>query len=159
LSVPPAVDHKAIAPFTDSLYRKASVTVQPARGSGLLGKIPLLRRLQKRPQVDAGVVSARPLRRVAPAVPPSLEATQDVDVRVRIDESGEVSGAEVLTKGAEEVLANAAEDDARDWRFEPAQRMNRIARSGTLSSRKFKKTIPMPLLPVWNAWVPWRVCP
>jgi TonB family protein len=124
--LPQAEQHASVNAFIGGSHPKASVTVRPASRSGLLGKIPLLRRLQRRPREDGdGFISARPVRRVEPVVPHGMENDRDVDVKVRIDEAGEVQDAEVLTKNAEGMLANAAVSAARDWRFEPAQQDGR----------------------------------
>src|ERR1700691_1419483 len=66
-------------------------------------------------------VAPSPTRKVVPARPTDDDAgARPVDVKVFIDESGNVSRAQVLTKGAD--LSAAALSAARQWQFTPARK-------------------------------------
>lgn len=58
-----------------------------------------------------------PVRKVAPQ---GTAGAGDVDVKVFIDEEGNVTHTQVLTKGTD--LATASADAARQWRFTPARK-------------------------------------
>ena len=66
-------------------------------------------------------VPAYPIKKVAPMKPADAGAdARPVDVKVFIDDSGNVSRAQVLTKGSD--LAGAALNAARQWQFAPARK-------------------------------------
>jgi len=66
-------------------------------------------------------VPPSPTRKVAPLRPSDAGAeARPVDVKVFIDESGNVSRAQVLTKGSE--LASVSLSAARQWQFTPARK-------------------------------------
>ncbi|MGA2736425.1 MAG: TonB family protein [Bryobacteraceae bacterium] len=66
-------------------------------------------------------VAPSPIRKVAPMKPAGADADgRQVDVKVFIDQSGGVSRAQVLTKGAD--LSAAALSAARQWQFTPARK-------------------------------------
>lgn len=70
---------------------------------------------------SAAFVPASPIRQVAPERPADAGAeARPVDIKVFIDEAGNVSRAQVLTKGS--YLASAALAAARQWRFTPARK-------------------------------------
>jgi outer membrane biosynthesis protein TonB len=70
---------------------------------------------------SSAFVPASPVRKIALARPAEAGAdARPVDVKVFIDESGNVSRAEVLTKGS--YLAGAALSAARQWQFTPARK-------------------------------------
>lgn len=69
-------------------------------------------------------VPPSPVHRVAPANPPdSDEEARLVDVKVSIDESGNVSRAQVLSQAG--YLAVASLNAARQWRFTPARKRDK----------------------------------
>ena len=130
LKVPPPRNLKGIVPQFDgnSLERQAVVTVGPAGPSGIgrvVSKIPLLRRLGRRRSEEDGFREAKPLRQVRPTVPANLfvddEDDGEVDFKVHIDESGNVSEAELLTRGVQSRVADLAADAALNWQFIPAE--------------------------------------
>jgi len=66
-------------------------------------------------------VPPSPTRKVAPVKPADAGfQTRLVDVKVLIDESGNVTRAQILTKGSD--LAAAALAAARQWQFTPARK-------------------------------------
>ncbi len=67
-----------------------------------------------------GFVPASPTRQVAPAAPAASAGVGDVDLKVFIDETGNVTRVQVLTKGSD--LAARSVDAARQWRFTPARK-------------------------------------
>jgi TonB family protein len=70
---------------------------------------------------SAAFVPPSPIRKVAPMKPADASAAaRPVDVKVFIDASGNVSRAQVLTKGGD--LADAALTAARQWQFTPARK-------------------------------------
>jgi TonB family protein len=73
-------------------------------------------------------VPASPIKKVAPMK--SADAGADarpVDVKVFIDESGNVTRAQVLTKGSD--MASAALSAARQWQFTPARKHDKAVAS------------------------------
>src|ERR1035438_8390793 len=68
----------------------------------------------------AAFVPPSPIRKVAPVKPADAGEVRPVDVKVFIDESGNVSRAQVLTKGS--YLADAALNAARQCQFTPARK-------------------------------------
>jgi len=70
---------------------------------------------------SSAFVPASPIREVAPVRPADAGAeARPVDVKVFINEAGNVSRAQVLTKGS--YLASAALIAARQWQFTPARK-------------------------------------
>jgi TonB family protein len=66
-------------------------------------------------------VPASPVRKVSPMKPTEAGVSaRPVDVKVFIDESGNVTRAQVLTKGSD--LASAALSAAQQWQFHPARK-------------------------------------
>ncbi|MGA2593217.1 MAG: energy transducer TonB [Bryobacteraceae bacterium] len=68
-------------------------------------------------------VPPSPVRKVSPALPRGAAAERSVDVKVYIDESGNVSRAQLLTKRTG--LADASLSAARQWRFAPARKRDK----------------------------------
>ena len=134
----PQPETVAVKPFVHSFHREAAVTVSPAPvpgWRGVLHKLPLFHRL-----VGArNFVSPRPVRRVSLPVPPGMGAPLTVDVRVRVDQSGNVRGAELLTGEPQTVLASAAQAAARQWRFEPARVNGREVPAEVVLSFRFDR--------------------
>jgi TonB family protein len=76
-------------------------------------------------------VPPSPVRKVAPVKPADAGAeARPVDVKVFIDESGNVSRVQVLTKGSD--LAAAALSAARQWQFTPARKHDKAVPSEML---------------------------
>jgi len=102
-----------------------SVTAEPMTPSrtGVVGRIPVLRRLHKTP---GRAVAARAVREVRPSILAAqrgMAMPVGVDVRVDVDQSGRVSEASTSMDVARRhrEFANAAVNAARQWRFEPAR--------------------------------------
>ncbi len=104
---------------------QVSVSVEPVHGSGVggvIGHVPLLRRLKKR----QALLPPAPLHEFKPALTEKerRELTQPftVDVKVQITDTGKVEFAEIASKhsGLESEIAVAALFAARKWDFEPA---------------------------------------
>jgi len=71
-----------------------------------------------------GYAAPTPVHRVTPAVPRGAQDDSTaVDVKVYIDESGNVTRAHLLGKGGD--LADAALNAARQWQFSPARKHDR----------------------------------
>jgi len=79
-----------------------------------------LHKIEGAEAASAAFVPPSPIRKVAPVKPAGGEA-QPVDVKVFIDESGNVTRVEALTKGGR-VLALAAMSAAQQWQFTPARK-------------------------------------
>ncbi|MCL4402158.1 MAG: energy transducer TonB [Acidobacteria bacterium] len=141
-AVPPEV-HLAPEPLA-RLHTQATVTAEPAPPSGLsrvVSRIPLLRRLRGKHNTRDGFAPPRPLREVKPAVPPSLLAddTDEVDLKVRIDETGRVLGTEFLRRGTQPMVAGLVRDAAREWEFQPAERNGRPVSSEMVLHFRFRR--------------------
>lgn len=114
-----------IPPSGRELTVRASTTSVPvSRWGGLLGKIPLVRRLRK----HAKTVDAVPVKQPRPIVRipgnQQLAAPVTVGVKVYVNEAGVVNQAEVVDYGDNPLsptLVNAAVAAARNWTFEPPQ--------------------------------------
>jgi TonB family protein len=77
---------------------------------------------------SSAFVPASPIRKIALARPADAGAdARPVDVKVFIDEAGNVSRAQVLTKGS--YLASAALSAARQWQFRPARKHDKSVSS------------------------------
>src|SRR5580658_1682276 len=89
------------------------------------------RALHKIEGADGDFVPPSPTRKVLPRKPAEsgVEARQ-VDVKVFIDESGNVTRAQALTKGGD--LATAALSAARQWQFTPARKRGKPVASEML---------------------------
>jgi outer membrane biosynthesis protein TonB len=100
--------------------------VQPSAFRRVVGKVPLVRRLQKnRYKYGEGFAAARPIRQVSPPVPPSLkhelQGAAPVDLKVHIDRGGKVWRTELLSEEADNHLVKLAMTAARQWQFSPAR--------------------------------------
>jgi CheY-like chemotaxis protein len=95
---------------------------------GVMGKMPLLRRLRRAPDF----VPPRPVQETTPTVPEELLRTLrtevPLDVRVYINKSGKVDYAELLSDitAANRDFATLAVFNARHWEFKPARSERRI---------------------------------
>jgi len=80
---------------------------------------------------SAAFVPPSPIRKVAPVKPADAGAeARPLDVKVFIDESGNVWRAQVVTKGS--YLAEAALNAARQWQFTPARKHDKPVASEML---------------------------
>jgi len=113
------------APVAFERPREATVTIGPAKPSALnrfIRRIPGLRRLQG--ASTRGFVPPRPIRRVQPSIPAPLRGTDApvaVDLKIRIDETGNVLRTELLSGDPREFAARQALGAARKWQFAPAE--------------------------------------
>jgi TonB family protein len=81
-------------------------------------------------------VPASPIKKVAPMKPADVGAdARPVEVRVFIDDSGNVTRAQLLTKGRD--LAAAALSAARQWQFTPARKHDKPVASEMLLHFQF----------------------
>lgn len=103
------------------------VTAAPRPEAGVSYEAPrpgvfrrALRKIEGTGEADpAAFVPPSPIRRVAPVKSADAGAeARPVDVKVFIDQAGNVSRVQLLTKGSD--LAAAAVDAARQWQFTPA---------------------------------------
>jgi outer membrane biosynthesis protein TonB len=109
-------------------WPQVSVVAEPVSSSRLgnvVGKIPLLRRLRKRPQA---FVPPSPVHKVEPTLNAAdrralQRSSVPVDVKVYVGETGKVQYAELLSEGMgrHRDLASAAVYAARRWDFAPAR--------------------------------------
>lgn len=117
VSTPPAVPAASHEP---QVWVKVE-TVGESRG--IIGRIPLLRRLKKQPQT---FVPPSPIREVRPSLTArekrALVGPVPVDVKVYVANSGKVQFAELLSSSdRHEDLAATAIYAARHWEFTPAR--------------------------------------
>jgi hypothetical protein len=95
---------------------------------GVMGKMPLLRRLRRAPDF----VPPTPVQENTPTVPEELLRTLrtevPLDVCVHINESGKVDYAELLSDitAANRDFATLAVFNARHWKFQPARSETRV---------------------------------
>jgi len=101
-----------------------SVAAEPVQGSRLgriIGKVPLLGRLGK---PSESYVPPKPLSKPEPVPvrPKPLTGPVDVNVEVRVSETGRVQGAELMDDQiVQEEFVWASLRSARQWVFEPAR--------------------------------------
>jgi hypothetical protein len=132
-----------VAPELHSSVIVEPVAVTESRLSRIAGKIPVLRRLHRRPEFSP----PRPVRETTPAVPVLLRRTLKsevpLDVHAYIDESGKVTYAEVQSNIPEtnRALASIAVFDARRWEFAPAQLGGRAVRGEIILHYRFGNTL------------------
>lgn len=113
--------------------------VTEPHSGGVMGKMPLLRRLHREPDF----VPPMPVQETSPTVPEKLRRTLrtevPVDVRVYINKSGKVDFAELLSDitVANRDFASLAVFDARHWEFEPARSGRRIVPGRALLRYRF----------------------
>lgn len=116
----PSMPGRTAAPKRSEVAAVSVEPVQPRRG--VMERIPGFRRWSHRR--DARFVPARPVREVAPAVPPDLRASLKTEVpvslKLRIDKRGNVADTKVLASNSDE-LTQLATSAADRWRFAPAR--------------------------------------
>jgi CheY-like chemotaxis protein len=113
--------------------------VTESHPGGVMGKMPLLRRLHRGPEFEP----PRPVQQTTPTVPEELLRTLRtevlVDVRVYINKSGKVDYAELVSDitAVNRGFASLAVFDARHWEFEPARSGKRIVPGRALLRYQF----------------------
>jgi TonB family protein len=107
-----------------SFRPQVAVVAEPVQRRGVLSRIPLLRKLKKKPQA---FVPPRPLHRERPPLggldQGDLTRSVPVDVKVYVNESGKVQSTRLVSElnPADEPLASAALSAAERWDFVPAR--------------------------------------
>jgi len=104
---------------------EAEVSFEPAHGSALKRVLHKISNLGEGEAAD-GFVAPVPVHKVSPAIAHG-QAEGSVDVKVFIDESGNVSRAQLLTKKTE--FATPSLNAARQWRFTPARKHDKAVAS------------------------------
>jgi hypothetical protein len=110
---------------------------------GVMGKVPLVRRLRR----ATDFVPPRPVQDSTPTVPEELLRTLrtevPLDVRVYINESGKVDYAELLSDitTANRDFATLAVFNARRWKFEPARSEARLVPGRALLHYRFSNPL------------------
>ncbi|MCL4401116.1 MAG: energy transducer TonB, partial [Acidobacteria bacterium] len=89
-----------------------------------------------------GFVAPRPIHQIRPVVPASLLADHAgmiaVEIKVRVDQAGHVTTAELLGTNAPEMLQELVLDAARGWQFAPAQLNGRAVASQSVLRFRFE---------------------
>jgi len=113
------------APLPPTLEAEVSYTsVHPSVFKRVLHKIPSFGAAES----EDAFVPPTPIRKVRPPLPTDSGASpREVDVKVYIDESGNVSRAQLLTKRTAQ--ADASLSAARQWRFAPARKRDKAVSS------------------------------
>ena len=96
---------------------EAAVSLEPVHGSAFKRVLHKISTLGEGETAD-GFVPPAPVHKVSPTILSGSEGA--VDVKVYIDESGNVSRAQLLTKKSD--LAGVSLGAARQWRFTPARK-------------------------------------
>ncbi len=100
------------------------------------------------PVSSAPYIAARPIRESQPVLPASVRSLiaseVEVDVKIRIDESGRVVRAEPLPskEPVSSSLVGAARSAAMLWRFEPAKRGTQPVRSDLVLRFQYRPAVP-----------------
>jgi outer membrane biosynthesis protein TonB len=114
---------------------EAVVSLEPVHGSALKRALHKISTLGEG-ETEDGFVPPAPVHKVSPAIPSGpLQADGSVDVKVYIDESGNVSRAQLLTKKSE--LAGASLGAARQWHFRPARKHDKPVASEVVLHFRF----------------------
>jgi TonB family protein len=79
--------------------------------------------------VVKGAVLQQVMPRVSPSARHTIEGKIKVGVRVKIDPSGNVSEARLVSPGPSKYFARLALEAAREWKFSPAQVQNQAVAS------------------------------
>jgi hypothetical protein len=107
----------------------SQVSLEPAQPGALrrgLNHVPGLSLLQRHSfKAGNNFSPAKPLREVKPRLPEELEpdaaSPTNVDVKVWIDDTGQVTRTELLSDGIEPEIGEIASNAAYKWNFEPAR--------------------------------------
>lgn len=134
---PPAIEVAALEPSRPKVESRpvvkeafpiATVAIEPVEESGFrkaVQTIPGLRALQRKYKAGDRFTPAKAIQKVTPTIPAALRKDINgevpVDLRVSIDEEGNIFRTEVLPGNADNRLLNLAADAAKRWRFEPAR--------------------------------------
>jgi len=91
-------------------------------------------------------IPPRPLREVAPSVPPriaqQLTDVVPITVRITVDSDGRVRGTELVTGAADPQLADLALNAARKWEFVAARQNNTPVPSSVVAHFRFRPPQP-----------------
>ncbi len=87
-----------------------------------------------------GAVTRQVLPDVLPSALKTITGTVKVEVRLAVDESGQVTGATLESAGPSKYFANKALEAARRWQFKPAQVSGRAVPSVWLLHFQFKQS-------------------
>jgi TonB family protein len=115
--------------------------IEPVRASGFKKTIGAIPRLLVGKNRDDAFVPAKAVRQVNPNLPGSVKLPEDtrVSVKVSLDETGQVTGTDLVTRDVDTRLANAAMDAARRWRFKPAREQRRPVASAVILHFRFSR--------------------
>ncbi len=91
-------------------------------------------------ETKKGVVAERVMPDVPQKSLDTIHGTVKVEIRVAVDESGNVTDARFEPAGPSRYFANLAMDAARKWRFEPTQIDGRAVRSAWILQFDFQRT-------------------
>lgn len=122
----------------------ASVSVEPVE-SGALKRathhIPLFGAIGGQYHGGDHFTPPQAIRSFAPRVPAevarTLTGTTPVDLKLKIDKSGRVSGVEIMSKAAVPQLVEIAGDAAYNWQFEPAHLKDKTVPSEVIAHFRF----------------------
>ncbi len=142
-NVPPNITAiTAVRPQAPRRPVMSEVSLEPTRAGAFsrgIRHIPGLNLLHAHKQDNYS--PARPVREVKPRLPEELErniADQPaVDLKVWIDNSGQVTKTEILSKHSAPEVAEIASNAARKWTFEPAQVADRPVSSEMVMHFRF----------------------
>jgi CheY-like chemotaxis protein len=137
--IPVAPTSPAPKAAVESFSTVSFEAVTESHFGGVMGRVPLLRRLRR----TTDFVPPRPVQDSTPTVPEELLRTlrteMPLDVRVYINESGKVDYAELLSDitTANRDFATLAVFNARRWKFEPARSEARLVAGRALLHYRF----------------------
>jgi outer membrane biosynthesis protein TonB len=128
---PPALDVAAVVASKPPLEKKEnapaiSISIEPMDESGLRKQVQTVAGAKGLQQEKGGrFTPAKAIQKVTPKLPASLKNNISgeipVDLKVSIDEEGNIFRTEVLRGKADNRLLTLASDAAKRWRFEPAR--------------------------------------
>jgi hypothetical protein len=123
---PPVVAQTVLRPVHPTFVSEVSLEpTQPGIIRRGIHHVPVLNLLEKHNyKSGTGFAPARPLREVRPRL---LDSTRhpNVDVKVWIDDTGQVTKAELLSDDVEPEVADVASNAAYKWAFQPARLSDR----------------------------------
>ncbi len=90
-----------------------------------------------------GMAKGEVLNRVVPDVPlgarNTIQGKIDVAIRVTVDPTGNVTDAQVVSRGPSAYFARLALESARNWKFKPPQRNGRALQNSWLLRYEFRR--------------------